>query len=204
VKFVSKNLIIIFTRNPELGKVKTRLAKTVGNESALNIYKYLLNHTEQTIRNINSDKAVYYSVKVRDNDIWDNSIYQKHLQKGDDLGIRMLNAFDNAFHNNYKKVIIFGSDLFDLQPKHIEEAFNKLEDNDVVIGPAKDGGYYLLGMKTLHPQVFKNKVWGTSTVFKDTINDLQNESVFLLEELNDIDTYDDMKDNSSLKKLIKK
>ena len=199
-----ENLIIIFTRNPELGKVKTRLAKTVGEESALNIYKYLLNHTEKTIRNIKSDKAVYYSVKIRDNDIWDNSIYQKHLQQGDDLGIRMLNAFDNAFQNNYKKVITIGSDLFDLQPKHIEEAFKKLEDNDVVIGPAKDGGYYLLGMKFLNSKVFQNKVWGTETVRKNTLQDLQNESVFLLEELNDIDTYDDMKDNSTLKNLIKK
>jgi rSAM/selenodomain-associated transferase 1 len=199
-----KNLIIVFTRNPELGKVKTRLAKTVGNEFALNIYKFLLNHTEQTIRNIDADKAVYYSVKVRDNDMWNNSIYQKQLQQGDGLGIRMLNAFENAFQNNYKKVVIVGSDLFDLQPKHIEEAFNKLDDNNVVIGPAKDGGYYLLGMKKLYPQVFKNKVWGTETVRENTMQDLQNESVFLLEELNDIDTYDDMKDHSTLKKLIKK
>lgn len=201
---MSKNLILIFTRNPELGKVKTRLAKTVGKESALKIYQYLLNHTEQTIKNSEADKAVYYSVKVRNNDIWDNSIYQKYLQQGDDLGVRMLNAFENAFQKNYKKVIIVGSDLFDLQAKHIEEAFHKLEKNDLVIGPAKDGGYYLLGMKTLHSQVFKNKNWGTDTVRKNTLQDLQNESVFLLEELNDIDTYDDMKDNSTLKNLIKK
>jgi glycosyltransferase A (GT-A) superfamily protein (DUF2064 family) len=121
-----KNLIIIFTRNPELGKVKTRLAKTIGDESALNIYKFLLKHTEKTIRSINSDKAVYYSVKIRNNDIWDNSIYQKHLQKGSDLGLRMLNAFKIAFNDNYQKVIIVGSDLFDLEPKNIDEAFKKL------------------------------------------------------------------------------
>jgi len=197
-----KNLIIIFTRNPELGKVKTRLAKTIGGESALNIYKFLLNHTEQIIKNIPSDKAVYYSEKIKEHDIWDNSIYQKYLQKGDDLGLRMLNAFENTFKKKYKKVIIVGSDLFDLQTKHIEKAITKLDTNDVVIGPAKDGGYYLLGMKKLHSQVFKNKKWGTSTVFNQTINDLQNESLFLLDELNDIDIYDDMKDNSTLKKLI--
>ena len=66
---MSKNLVMVFTRNPELGKVKTRLAKTIGNESALNIYKFLLNHTEITIRGINCEKAVYYSIKVRNNDI---------------------------------------------------------------------------------------------------------------------------------------
>jgi len=200
---VEQNLIIIFTRNPELGKVKTRLAKTLGDKSTLNIYKFLLNHTEQTIRNIEADKAVYYSVKVRENDIWDKTIYQKHQQKGEDLGIRMFNAFENAFKNNYKKVVILGSDLYDLNTVGIKQAFEQLDKHDIVIGPAKDGGYYLLGMKTLHSQVFENKDWGTETVRKDTLNDLQNESVFLLEELNDIDTYDDMKDNSILKNLIK-
>ncbi|RKE98406.1 TIGR04282 family arsenosugar biosynthesis glycosyltransferase [Ichthyenterobacterium magnum] len=199
---MSKNLIIVFTRNPELGKVKTRLAKTIGDISALNIYKFLLEHTEKTIRNISSDKAVYYSVKIRDNDIWDTSIYQKYQQEGEDLGIKMLNAFKNGFESNYKKIIIVGSDLFDLEPKHIEEAFHKLDNHDVVIGPAKDGGYYLLGMKKLYSEVFKNKTWGTETVRQDTLNDLQNESVFLLEELNDVDTYNDIKDNNILKSLI--
>lgn len=204
MKLVSKNLIIIFTRNPELGKVKTRLAKTIGNESALNIYKFLLNHTEITIRGINCDKAVYYSIKVRNNDIWDKTVYQKHQQRGNDLGERMHNAFREAFSKGYKKVVIVGSDLYDLEAKDINYAFEQLSKCDVVIGPAVDGGYYLLGMKIMHSQIFQNKDWGTSTVFQSTINNLQNKRVFLLDELNDIDTYDDMKDNSILKKLIKK
>lgn len=199
---INKNLIIVFTRNPELGKVKTRLAKTVGDVSALNIYTYLFEHTEKTIRNIPSDKAVYYSVKVRNQDIWDNSIYQKHEQKGEDLGLRMLNAFENGFQNGYEKVIIVGSDLFDLKEKHILEAIQKLEKRDIVIGPAEDGGYYLLGMKNLHADVFKNKEWGTSSVFNDTVKDLQKFKIHQLEKLNDIDTFEDMENNSTLKKLI--
>ncbi|MGV6827819.1 MAG: TIGR04282 family arsenosugar biosynthesis glycosyltransferase [Flavobacteriales bacterium] len=204
MKLVSKNLIIIFTRNPELGKVKTRLAKTVGDQSALKIYQFLLNHTQKIVKNINADKAVYYSIKVRENDMWNHTIYQKYLQIGDDLGIKMQHAFESAFQKNYQKVIIVGSDLYDLQPKHIKLAFKNLDHHDVVMGPAKDGGYYLLGMKTLYPKVFKNKDWGTETVQKNTLHDLQNETVFLLEELNDIDTYEDMKENTELKKLIKK
>jgi len=204
VKLVSKNLIIIFTRNLELGKVKTRLAKTIGDESALNIYKFLLNHTEKTIRNIDYDKAVYYSIKVRNNDIWDKTVYQKHQQRGNDLGERMHNAFREAFSKGYKKIVIVGSDLYDLEAKDINYAFEQLSKCDVVIGPAVDGGYYLLGMKIMHSQIFQNKDWGTSTVFQSTINNLQNKRVFLLDELNDIDTYDDMKDNSILKKHIKK
>lgn len=199
---MSNNLIIVFTRNPEIGKVKTRLAKTIGDTSALNIYKFLLEHTEKVISKIVCDKAIYYSVKVRDNDIWNNSIYQKHQQEGEDLGIRMLNAFKSGFENNYEKIVIVGSDLYDLKPKHIEEAFHKLDNHDVIIGPAEDGGYYLLGMKKSHPEVFKNKAWGTETVRKNTLNDLENESVFLLEELNDIDTYDDLKHNQILKSFI--
>jgi len=198
-----QNLIIIFTRNPELGKVKTRLAKIIGDESALNIYKFLLNHTQKTIRDIVCDKAVYYSVKVRDNDIWDASLYSKHLQQGKDLGKRMHNAFQHSFSKGYKKVVIVGSDLYDLQPKHIENAFKKLDSYEIVIGPAEDGGYYLLGMKTMHSQIFTTKEWGTSTVFENTINDLQNESVFLLDELNDIDIYEDIKNIEELKRLIK-
>ena len=197
-----KNLIITFTRNPELGKVKTRLAKTIGNTSALAIYKKLLEHTESVLHDLDCDKAVYYSVKIRENDIWDSTTYQKHQQFGDDLGVRMQNAFENGFNKCYQKIVIVGSDLHDLQPKHINQAFEALDKNDVVIGPAEDGGYYLLGMKKMHQTVFENKEWGTETVFEDTIKNLKNESVFLLEHLNDIDTYDDIKNNHSLKLLI--
>ncbi len=198
----NKNLIITFTRNPELGKVKTRLAKTIGEASALAIYIKLLEHTESVLRNIDSDKAVYYSVKIRENDLWDSNIYQKHQQFGDDLGIRMQNAFKAGFDAGYSKIAIVGSDLHDLQPKHITQAFDALDTNDVTIGPAEDGGYYLLGMKSLYKDVFENKNWGTETVFDDTIKNLKNESVFLLEQLNDVDTYEDIKNNHTLKALI--
>jgi len=197
-----KNLVITFTRNPELGKVKTRLAKTIGNISALAIYKKLLEHTESVLQQIDCDKAVYYSVKIRENDLWNPDIYQKHQQFGDHLGIRMLNAFKTGFDAGYTKIVIVGSDLYDLKPKHINQAFDALDNNDAVIGPALDGGYYLLGMKQLHPAVFENKSWGIETVFEDTMKDLVKENVFLLEPLNDVDTYEDMSNNQTLKALI--
>lgn len=199
---MSRNLIIVFTRNPELGKVKTRLAKTVGDKSALEIYKHLLSHTESVLHNIDADKAVYYSVKIRKNDIWDDNIYQKHKQLGKDLGIRMEFAFEQAFKSNYNKVLIVGSDLYDLKESHIKEAFKQLNSNDVVIGPAEDGGYYLLGMKRLYSQVFHNKNWGTETVFKNTVCNLKNEKIHHLEILNDIDVFDDMKHIEALQKFI--
>ena len=188
----NKNLLLIFTRNPELGKAKTRLAKTVGDETALEIYKFLLERTRDISSKVNADKAVYYSVKIRENDIWNPDIYQKYQQFGDDLGIRMLNAFKNGFEAGYEKVMIIGSDLYDLSEKNIEKAFVALNTNDVVIGPAEDGGYYLLGMNALQENVFKNKKWGTASVRKDTLKDLSDKKVKVLAFKNDIDVYEDI------------
>ena len=200
---MSKNLLLVFTRNPELGKVKTRLAKTVGNATALKIYTFLLKRTRDIAIKVSADKAVYYSVKVRENDIWDASIFQKHQQVGEDLGIRMLHAFKNGFKAGYEKVIIIGSDLYDLTSETIENAIIALENNEVVIGPAEDGGYYLLGMNSLEEKIFKNKDWGTETVRKDTLEDLKDKKVFLLGELNDVDVFEDIEHHPAFQTFLK-
>ena len=199
----SKNLIITFTRNPELGKVKSRLAKSIGEQSALEVYIKLLEHTESVLKQINCDKAIYYSVKVRENDIWDASVFKKYQQFGDDLGIRMENAFKKGFEDGYKNIVIVGSDLYDLKPEHINNAFKALDTHDHVIGPAEDGGYYLLGMKTLHPSVFKIDNWGTETVYKQTLSKLNNNTVYVLETLNDIDYVEDLKPYNDFKSYTK-
>lgn len=196
---MTKNALIIFTRNPELGKCKTRLAKSVGDEAALNIYKYLLQHTANVSKKVDAERFVFYSEAIQQHDIWDNNHFNKKLQKGNDLGERMQNAFKDLLNLGYKNVLIIGSDLLDLNETIIESAFKKLDTNNVVIGPAEDGGYYLLGMKTLHKSIFTNKNWGTENVRKDTLNDLQKCNVSLLQELNDIDTFDDMKHYQQLK-----
>ncbi|MCD2257761.1 TIGR04282 family arsenosugar biosynthesis glycosyltransferase [Psychroserpens luteolus] len=200
---MTKNALIVFTRNPELGKCKTRLAKTLGDQSALDIYKYLLQHTANVAKGVQVDRYVFYSVDINYDDIWSSNFFSKKLQKGEDLGERMDNAFKELLDSGYEKVVIIGSDLLDLNETIIEEAFVKLDHHDVVIGPAKDGGYYLLGMKTQHSNLFKNKDWGTETVRQDTLEDLQNSNVYLLKELNDIDTFDDMKHYNQLKPFYK-
>nr|WP_321247975.1 TIGR04282 family arsenosugar biosynthesis glycosyltransferase [uncultured Psychroserpens sp.] len=196
-----KTALIVFTRNPELGKCKTRLAKTVGDQSALDIYKYLLQHTANVAKQVEANRYVFYSVDINHNDIWSAAHFSKEQQKGNDLGERMHNAFDQLLHSGYEKVIIIGSDLLDLDKDIIEEAITSLDDHDVVLGPAEDGGYYLLGMKDLHPALFKNKAWGTETVREDTLADLKNKTVSLLKPLNDIDTFDDMKHYNQLKQF---
>ncbi len=200
---MSNNALIIFTRNPELGKCKTRLAKTIGDQAALNVYKFLLQHTANVAKKIEASRYAYYSVKVRENDIWNEKFFNKKQQFGEDLGLRMQNAFQELFNLGHKKVIIIGSDLYDLDQKYINEAFTKLDTHDAVLGPALDGGYYLFGMKKVIPNVFTNKNWGTETVFKSTTKDLKNYNVYLTKSLNDIDTFEDLKPYKELEHFYK-
>ena len=195
---MNKNLIIVFVRTPELGKVKTRLAKSIGDVSALTIYKLLLKHTATVLHDLSFDKVVYYSEKIENNDFWKASLFEKKLQKGADLGERMQQAFETAFDRGYKKVLIIGSDLFELTSTLIISALEALETYDISIGPSLDGGYYLLGMKELHPAVFKNKKWGTDSVLENTLQDLKQQNVKLLEALNDIDTFEDLQQHPEL------
>ncbi len=190
----SKNLLIIFYRNPELGKVKTRLAKTLGDEKALAIYLKLSSHTRAITENLAIDKVIYYSNFVDTEDVWPNTTFQKKLQNGNDLGEKMNNAFAEGFQSGYERVCIIGTDCFELSRDIIKQAFDQLHTNDAVIGPAKDGGYYLLGMKKPIPVLFKNKAWSSDTVATDTIQNFKDLSLSYaqLAVLTDVDEEKDL------------
>ncbi len=198
----SEKLILIFVRNVQIGKVKTRLAKTIGDEKALIIYIHLLNKTADIAAETNAHKAVFYSEYIEEADEFMVPMFQKYLQNGDDLGDKMKNAFLKAFSRGYQKVLIIGSDCYDLSPEILNEAFEKLNAHDVVMGPATDGGYYLLGMKQLHKSFFLNKEWSTNNVLVDTLIDVKNEKLTysLLPTLSDIDCEADL--TPSLRKII--
>ena len=197
-----KSILIIFTRNPILGKVKTRLAKAVGKKTALNIYLFLLQKTKEVTQNIHCDKVIFYSQEILENDLWDTTTYKKELQVGKHLGAKMNHAFETSFKDKYHKVVLIGSDLYDLEASHIEEAFEKLEKKDVVIGPATDGGYYLIGLKKTYPEIFQNKNWGTSSVRKDTLKNLEKVDVHLLPMLNDVDVIEDIEHHPAFTKFL--
>ncbi len=197
------NLLLIFTRNPELGKCKTRLAAKVGDATALAIYKFLLSHTVAITTDLKAAKQVYYSEYKGENDIWDDTIFEKVVQDGEDLGVRMANAFTAGFNAGYRNIIVIGSDVYDLSKEDLEKAFAALNTNDYVLGPAEDGGYYLLGMRTFTPELFKNKSWGTETVLEATMQDLQGEQIALLEQRNDVDRYEDIKDIEAFQPFLK-
>jgi len=195
-----KEALIIFAKKPELGKVKTRLAATIGNEQTLFIYQKLIEHTITVTKELSVDKIVFYSDSIVEKDNWDSGIYQKKLQSGNDLGDRMKNAFKSSFTAGYEKVVIIGTDCFELNETLINKAFERLNNYDAVIGPAKDGGYYLLGLKNFNPSLFENIEWSTDKVLKQTIEFSKqlNLSVFLLPELSDIDREDDLKKHPTL------
>jgi len=200
---LSKDLLLILTRNPELGKCKTRLAAKVGDRAALDIYKFLLDKTVSFTEDLKVEKWVYYSEEIWKDDIWDNNIYQKKLQVGNDLGKRMMNAFNEGFQAGFEQIIIIGSDMYHLNQSDLEEAFSKFKNQNFVVGPAEDGGFYLLGMKSLKKELFQNKEWGTNTVLDDTLSDLKDEKVALLEERNDVDYYEDIKDIEAFGPFLK-
>ena len=198
------SLLIIFTRNPELGKCKTRLASSVGDETALAIYVFLLEHTQTVTASLQVEKEVHYSDRIGEDDLWDPEVYQKKMQWGDDLGERMHHAVKAGLEAGYKRVVLIGSDLYDLSTTDLEQAFDALNTNEVVLGPAEDGGYYLLGMTRLIPEVFENKEWGTATVLKDTLANLTDKNTHLLVTKNDVDTLEDIQNHPAFQPFLNK
>ena len=189
----NRKAIIIFVRNPVLGKVKTRLAASVGEEKALAIYKELLQHTFDITVYANADKYIFYADSVSDDDLWDAGGYFKRIQFDGNLGDRMKRSLNEILDCGYKKVVIIGSDCIELTSSIIEEAFKQLDTNDIVIGPANDGGYYLLGMKKMYPFLFENKQWSTDSVYGETLEGIRKHNLLFhsLEFLTDIDTEED-------------
>jgi uncharacterized protein len=190
-----KLLLIIFYRNPQAGTVKTRLAATLGDEKALEIFVKLSLHIRDITENLTVvDKIVYYSDAIEQGDLWNETAYLKALQRGDDLGARMKNAFAEGFRSGYTSVCIIGTDCYELTEEVLARSFEALKTADAVVGPARDGGYYLLGMKKPFPELFDNKPWSTDAVFRKTIEDLDQLGLkyAILPVLRDVDTEDDV------------
>jgi uncharacterized protein len=192
---MAKKHLIIFVKNPVLGNVKTRLAATIGDEKALEIYQLLLRYTRDLTQRFPVSKTVYYSDFIDVNDIWSNSVYKKSLQKGEDLGQRMKNAFIDSFESGFERVCIIGCDCYQLTATVLNNAFDNLATSDVTIGPSTDGGYYLLGMNRLHSALFEGIAWSTPEVLEQTLHILDDYhlQVSFLPLLTDVDEEKDLK-----------
>lgn len=193
---MQKNLVLVFAKNILLGKVKTRLAVTIGDQSAFEVYKYLVEITErETNRLENADVQIWFSDVVI-GEKWPNS--PKFVQQGADLGERMSAAFQHGFDAGYERIIGVGSDLPDLTAEIMQEGLVALAKHDTVFGPAEDGGYYLLGMKKMQPMIFEDQAWSTNHLLHDTVEKLNetNISYQLLITLNDVDNLEDLRASS--------
>jgi len=189
------NAVIVFVKNPVLGKVKTRLALSTSAEYALRVYSALLVHTQQILIPLEADLRVYYSDQVEADAGWRTERCTQHVQRGSDLGERLHNAFQETIEQGYDKVVVIGSDCLELTTAHLVSSFDVLTHNEVVIGPTFDGGYYLLGMKQFYPQLFADKAWSTPEVYAQTLRDVNHSALRwqALAFLHDIDTFEDVK-----------
>jgi uncharacterized protein len=187
------NAIIIFQKNPELGKVKTRLAATVGDENALKIYAILVEHTHSVISTIQAKKYLFFSNFIENDEKW--AKYEKKVQKGEDLGLRMYNAIREVKDLGADRIVVLGTDCFELSSDILEKAFDELTENDYCIGPAEDGGYYLIGTREPDAEVFLGKEWSTATVFAEAQRNIAkiNKSLAVLPVLSDVDNEEDLK-----------
>ena len=198
-KVMSDRALIVFIKNPVKGQVKTRLAKTLGDDAALAIYLQLTEITRQNIEGIEDIQTyVFYTGSILQEDSWQGNHIQKRSQVGINLGERMLNAFDEVF-KQHRHICIIGSDCPTLSTCVLLAAFDKLQASDFVIGPSSDGGYYLLGISkdngiTSPPAyLFQNIAWSTASVLPETVKRIaeRQHSVVFLEELTDVDEEQD-------------
>lgn len=192
--------LIIFQKKPELGKVKTRLAKTIGETKALEAYQWLLEHTHEQVALVNCDVFVYFEKEI-DLAFIRNQRYAGALQRTGDLGQKMMAALGEVLAQGYQKAIVIGSDCPDMDSEVLEQAIDHLSSQDLVIGPAQDGGYYLIGMRKVHDTLFRNMPWSTSKVFSNTLAEAKRIglNVSLLRELADVDVYEDLDENLKIR-----
>jgi rSAM/selenodomain-associated transferase 2/rSAM/selenodomain-associated transferase 1 len=216
-KFENEKAVIVFVKYPVTGKVKTRLAKSTGEEFAMAFYEECVKHTFKQLselKNNNIDVFVFFDgtddkAKFRN---WINTDYNLLPQAGKELGERIINAFKKVFDYGYKQVAIIGSDIPDLGSNFINDALEKLSTNDFVLSPSPDGGYNLIGMKELNENIFINISWSTDKVIEETITKINSSgsSFTIVKTLLDIDTEQDLiqwlksESNSELKEIIEK
>ena len=191
--------VLFFIKNPEKGKVKTRLASAIGDKKAVKLYKRFLLEMLFTLNRGTFLFYLCYSPESPLSDLkdWLGDQYLYMPQSGENLGERMKNGFAEAISMNFRRVVLIGSDIPDLPLAFIEEAFTSLREKDVVIGPSFDGGYYLIGFKdkTFSARAFEGIHWSTESVFEKTIKVLKQEglTVHTLRPLRDIDTVEDLR-----------
>ncbi len=194
---MGNNAVIVFLKAPEKGRIKTRLSKVLDESFVIELYKGFIRDTLLVLPSI-ADKFIYFLPSEKKDEVisWLGNGYQYAVQTGQDLGEKMSNAFKDGFSKGYDRLVLIGTDIPEISKSHLHQAFDALETKDAVIGPASDGGYYLIGFnkESFSEKIFHGIHWSTTNVFGETLKamvemNLQYEQVL---ELNDVDTPEDL------------
>ena len=193
-----KPIILLFIKAPFEGQIKSRLAASIGNDAALEIYQRFVLDTLATVGALGIPLRIccYPPDAVALICSWLGTELAYMPQQGNDLGERMEQAFEEVFHEGYDRAVLIGSDIPELSLAVLREALAALDTHDAVLGPAADGGYYLIGFtaKSFLPPVFYDIAWSTNTVCDETLGRFKRSGtpVHLLPKLHDVDTKDDL------------
>jgi len=186
--------LIVFVRAPRLGEVKTRLAEAIGKEAALSAYRVLVDQLLENLECLQNVELRFTPDAGRAELVpWLRPGWALMPQGEGDLGERLGRAFQESFAEDNQQVVIIGSDCPDVSVTDIESAWRELLTHDVVLGPASDGGYWLIGLRRPEPSLFENVPWSTASVLETTLNRVRNAGLTFhcLRELTDIDTAED-------------
>jgi rSAM/selenodomain-associated transferase 1 len=191
----AENCLLVFAREPVLGQVKTRLAGTLGQEMAYRAYVLLLQYTLDLLPPAGFSKVL---LATPDSSLataraWAPGLDAYWPQGEGDLGNRLERAFAAAFKSGFRKVLAIGTDCPELNPGDLQAALIGLDSTDTVLGPARDGGYYLIGLKSPAPELFREIPWGSGQVYPKTtaILNSQRKTYLSLRLLSDVDTQED-------------
>ncbi|MCE2502527.1 MAG: TIGR04282 family arsenosugar biosynthesis glycosyltransferase [Chlorobi bacterium] len=209
-RVVHENSLLVFAKYPRPGKVKTRLTPPLSFEEGADLYSaFLCDSLEVYRRQKDCFESVLYLSDIHDADfaidllehedvITGSSTLDLRSQQGDVLGERLVNAFRSAFEGGSKRVCVIGTDHPSLPIGYVGKAFETLEKNDVVIGPAEDGGYYLIGMSTLHPELFVDMPWSQKNLYEELVQVIDEAGL----SLHVLPSWYDVDDEDSLRKLM--
>ncbi len=195
-----QSCILFFVKYPIRGNVKTRLSETVDDGSAVMLYRHFVTDLLSTLERVGRQVVICYSPAGREDDFrrWLGSRHRYLRQRGDNLGERLKHGFMDAFAEGLDRAVAVGSDSPDLPAGFIREAFSQLSKNTVVVGPAVDGGYYLIGFTGdgFLPAAFDGIEWSTPTVLDETIRRIRQADRHLdihrLPPWRDVDTLEDL------------
>lgn len=188
-----KKAIIVFQKHPKAGSVKTRLAVTIGAKKAANLYTLLIRHTHQQLSGLEAEIFVFHKGPIS-TETYPKKGYHFYPQEAGDLGDKMQKAFQQVFKLGFEQILIIGTDCYELKSDHLRQAFDTLGHKDLALGPAADGGYYLLGLKKPCVTLFQGISWSTDSVLQQTLEKAKQQSLSfeLLEKLRDVDRYEDL------------